>query len=84
MIDASIHRPRTVTVNQDGPYMWLTLRTDQGHADVHFADEYEMRSFVLAVLKAAAKPGTTVSVERAGGREESAPTPAPSGGLTAC
>ena len=83
MIDTSIHRPTAVTVNEDDGFVWLTVQTDRGYADIHFADEYEMRSFVLAVLKAAAKPGTSVVCERTGGREESAPLSAPSGGLTA-
>ena len=83
MIDTSIHRPDSVTVNTGDGFVWLTIRTDRGYADVHFDDEQGMRAFVFAVMLAASKPGRTVVVERTGGREESAPLSAPSGGLTA-
>ena len=70
MIDTSIHRPTAVTVNEDDGFVWLTVQTDRGYADIHFEDEPAMRAFVYAVLLAASKPGRTVVVERVGGREE--------------
>ena len=62
MMSANLHQPDRLAINLgDGGQGWLSvLNGYHDQMNVFFPDEETMRRFALAVLRAAAKPGTTI------------------------